>query len=736
MSITPEPPLKTCEGRLKHGSILNGNIGLRRVSSQWKSTPALERHNGRFVKATGDGLLVEFQSVVDALRYAIEVQNEKRRRNEPDRSDTRMSFRIGINLGDVLVEDDDIHGDGVNIAQRIQTLADPGGIAISGSTYDQVNSRLKVGYVALGRRRLKGSGDLVRVYRVRLDGKSDKTVWIGRFGRSRVWRAVAVGVFLFLTALLVWWRPWPISRPEPAAIRFAYPLPDRPSVAVLPFINVSNDVEHDYLAEGLTDDLITELSKVSGVFVIARHSVFALRNGSATIQEVAAKLGVQYILEGTLQREGVRLRINIKLIEAMTGLSIWGERYDRQYSDLFAVQDEVIGKVISALSIKLSGGEQSQLARLPTNSLEAYDYYMRAEHEGLMYGDVNTYRHTLSLYQKAIDLDPGFANAHAGIARVAVDVWRNDYNFLWSAAVARKIAYDAAGQALRLDPANARAHMVLALLQWVDGRQAEALESAKTAIAAQPNDAEAFGNLALLQVHTGKREESLANMETALRLDPSPAPGFQLLAGIVFYIAKDNERAIPLIEGAIPQLPRTEPAREYLAAAYASSGNEARAAQEASSLLKLFPESNLTYYSYLYDYWAQNDIDRHLAALRAAGIPQWPFGFKGEEKDRLTEPDLRKLTDDQTWIGRNKSGTQFMQYFGPAGKTAYRSANTNITGIFEIQGDRLCEKFEGYFLDRMVCGNVYRSVDSNESAPFVHVTPRSLQFFSTLPKGG
>jgi adenylate cyclase len=516
--------------------------------------------------------------------------------------------------------------------------------------------------------------------------------------------------------------------------RFAYPLPDKPSVAVLPFINVSGDTEHDHLAEGLTDDLITELSKVSGLFVIARHSVFAIQGSVGKIQDVAAELGVKYVLEGTLQRAGPRLRINVKLIDAVTGLSLWAERYDRQYADLFAVQDDVIGKIISALSVKLSARERDQLARIPTENLEAYDYYMRAEQEGFIFRDVDTYRRTLSFYQKAIDLDPGFANAHAGIARVAVDVWRNDYNYLWSAAVARKIAYDAAGQALKLDPNNARAHTVLALLQWVDGRETEARNSANMAVAMEPNDAEAAANLALILVHTGSSGQAVTEMEKALRLDPSPASSFQLLAGIVFYTAGDDRRAISLIEPTIDGLPKVEPAREYLAAAYADQGNETKAAAETAKLLELFPESNLTYYGYLYDYWRDGDLQRHLAALRKAGIPEWPFGFTGNQADRLGEAELRNLVDGKSWTGKHKNGTDFIQYFDKAGNTAYRSANTNITGIVEVRGDRICEKFDGYFLDRMVCGYVYRNTSGEQGdRQYIHVTPRALTFFSPAP---
>lgn len=699
--------------------------------------PAIEANKGRLVKTVGDGLLVEFHSVVDALRCALDVQVQKAERNASVPPDQQMKFRIGINLGDIIVEGEDIHGDGVNIADRIQALAEPGGIAVSGSTYDQLKSKLPVGYLSLGRRRVKGISEPIRVYRVLLQpAAAGKT--IASRGRWWPWAYVATVLIcgLLLASMIYWWQPWSPLLPQGTVGRFAYPLPDKPSVAVLPFINVSGDATHDHLAEGLTDDLITELSKVSGLFVIARHSVFAVRDTSGTIQDVAAELGVQYVLEGTLQRDGGRLRINVKLIEAMTGLSLWAEKYDRKYADLFAVQDDVIGKIISALAVKLSQGERTQLARIPTDNLEAYDYYMRAEHEGFIYGDVATYRRTLSFYQKAIDLDPGFANAHAGIARVAVDVWRNDYNFLWSAAIARKIAYDAAGQALKLDPNNARAHAVLALLQWVDGRETEALESARTAIAAQPNDAEAYGNLALILVHTGSREQAITEIERALRLDPSPAAGFQLLAGIVFYTAREYRRAIPLIEAALADLPRAEPAREYLAAAYASEEDQTHAAQEVGKLLELFPESNLTYYSYLYDYWRDDDLDRHLAALKAAGVPQWPFNFQGKDADRIKGTDLRDLIDNRTWVGRHKNGTEFMQYFDRAGKTAYRSTNTNITGIVEIQGDSLCEKFDGYFLDRLVCGQVFRNTDpAARNDAYVHVTPRSLQFFSLAPDG-
>lgn len=695
--------------------------------------PLFIEHHGRLVKTMGDGLLVEFRSVVDATQCAIEIQRRKAAEADKGPDGERLDFRIGINLGDIIVEGDDIHGDGVNIADRVQGLAEPGGIAISGTAYDQVSSKLKAGFVSLGQQPVKGLGDPTRVYRVLLDPEAAGRTVVEKNRRKTIWvKGLVAGLAaIAISAALAWWQPWTWIGQDGPAQRFAYPLPDQPSVAVLPFINVSGDSDHDHLAEGLTDDLITELSKVSGLFVIARHSVFALKGSATKIQDVAAELGVHYVLEGTLQRADQRLRINVKLFDAVSGLSLWAERYDRQYADLFAVQDDVIGKIIAALEVKLSEGERDRLARIPTDNLEAYDNYMRAEQQGLIWRDVETNRQTLAFYQRAIDLDPDFADAHAGIARIAVDVWRNDYNYLWSAAVARKIAYDAAGQALKLDANNARAHTVLALLQLVDGRASEAKESALRAVSMQPNDAEALANLALVLAQTGEHEQALDDIERALRLDPSPSSSLQLLAGIVYYTTRRLEKAIPLIEAARETLPKAEAVKEYLASAYAQRGDQQSAAAVAAELLKLFPDTNLTYYSYLYDYWREEDLYRHLFGLRVAGIPEWPFGFVGAASDRLGPAELKQLTDDKTWVGVHKNGTSFAQFFDKDGNTAYRTSNTNITGRIEVKGNQLCEKHDGYFLDRMVCGYVYRNTAKGErTADYINVTPQALKFFS------
>jgi adenylate cyclase len=699
--------------------------------------PKAAQYHGRIVKLTGDGALIEFNSVVDSVCFAVEVQLALRQDNSDIPEDRQFHYRIGINIGDIVLEEGDIYGDGVNVAARLETLADPGGICISGTAFDHVKGKIDLNFEYLGEKQVKNIAQAVSVYGVVLDEKALALATPiardtpGRTSRSKLTVTTAALLLVLGGAALWLWQPWTLLFPPAAVERVAYPLPDKPSIAVLPFINTSQNAEQDHLAEGLTDGLITELSKVSGVFVIARHSVFALRDTARSIQKVAADLGVHFVLEGTLQKSDSRLRINVNLIDALTGLSLWAERYDREYSDLFAVQDDVIGKIISALAVKLNEGERYQLARIPTENLEAYDYYLRAEHEGFLYSDVEKYRQALAFYQKAIDLDPNFADAHAGIARIAVDVWRNDYNLIWSAAVARKIAYDAAGQALKLDPQNARAHTVLALLQLVDGRPVEAIDSANKAVVAQPNNSEAYGNLALVLAHAGRRDEAIQQIQTAMRLDPAPRPNFQLLAGVVLYTARENERAIPLLETARDGLPKAEPAREYLAAAYAHRGDKQGAQQEATKLLELYPDSNLNYYNHLYDYWLEDHRRYHLIGLREAGITDWPFGFQGREADRLSSAEIGGLIGDKTWAGKHKNGTSFFQYFDRAGNTAYRSANTTISGVTEIRENQLCEKFEGYFRDRIWCGYIYRNTTKEQpDAEYIHVTPQAVKFFS------
>ena len=498
----------------------------------------IKQHRGRVVDTTGDNLLAEFTSVVDALNCSVKVQKELAERNADLSPERRLEFRIGVNVGDVIEDNDRIFGDGVNIAARVEGLAETGGICITGRTYDQVKNKLEYGYQYLGKHRVKNIQEPVRVYKVLTEPDSAGKV-VGEKRKTRRWIVLGTIIVLLLGVggLAGWYFYFKqYRRIDPASLdRAAYTLPDKPSIAVLPFDNLSGDPDQEYFSDGIADDLITDLSKISGLFVIARNSAFAYKGKPVKIRQIAEELGVRYVLEGSVRKEENRVRINAQLIDAKTGGHLWAERYDRRYKDIFELQNEVLGKIVSALTVKLTGAEQIQLALRPTNNLEAYDYYLRAERD-VYSEDYSLLSVAMSLYEKAIALDPNFAEAHAGYARAAVDVWRLAFDNLLIGPVARKRAYEAAAKALELDSNLPRAYSVLGVLQVMDSRYDEAIESANKAITLGPNDADAYVNLALVLMFSGRPAEALAAVETALRLNPRPSPGVYGYYGAVLFI--------------------------------------------------------------------------------------------------------------------------------------------------------------------------------------------------------
>ena len=443
-------------------------------------------HHGRVFGSAGDSVIAEFASPVEAVRCAVAIQRELEAHNVDLPEDRRMRLRVGINLGDVMVEGDNLLGDGVNIAARLETIADAGGISLARSVFDQVKKQLDLGYEYLGEHEVKNIAEPVQVYRVLTEPEAAGKV-IGETKRAthswkRMSLAAAVIVLIGVAGAVAWLRPWEPTV-EPASLELmAFPLPDKPSIAVLPFANLSANPEEGYFADGLTDDRITDLSKVSGLFVIARNSVFIYKGQAVDIREVARELGVRYVLEGSVRRAGDDVRINAQLIDGATGNHLWAERYDRQYADIFALQDEVIEHIVEALSVELSDAEHVEVVRLPTENLEAYDYYLRGEEQAYR-AEPASATNALALYEKAIALDPKFANAFAGYARVMTDVLAYSFANTLPSAVARKRAYEATGRALALNPQLSRGYSVLALLQMLDSAHGEAIASARKAVA-------------------------------------------------------------------------------------------------------------------------------------------------------------------------------------------------------------------------------------------------------------
>ncbi|MDX1400754.1 MAG: adenylate/guanylate cyclase domain-containing protein, partial [Kiloniellales bacterium] len=347
--------------------------------------PKEGQYRGRTVKLLGDGSLMEFASVVDAVCFAIEVQVALAERNADVPEDRRIIYRIGLNIGDIIVEGDDIYGDGVNVAARIEGLCEPGGICVSHNVFEQVKGKLDLTFEHLGEKEVKNIAEPVTVYRIELDDKAaqlvSEVVPEDAVPKRRWWPVLAALATVLALAVGggVWWQPWQ-PREEPAAVEdMAFPLPDKPSVAVLPFANLSEDPSQEYFADGMTEDLITDLSKISELFVIARNSSFAYKGQQVKVKQVAEELGVRYVLEGSVRRVGDQVRINTQLVDAMTGGHVWADRYDGSLDNIFAVQDAIMGEVVEALELHLTDKEQERQDEGPkTDSLEAYDLVLHA----------------------------------------------------------------------------------------------------------------------------------------------------------------------------------------------------------------------------------------------------------------------------------------------------------------------------------------------------------------------
>ena len=379
----------------------------------------IQQYRGRVVDSPGDNLLAEFASVVDAVQCAVEIQQVLKARNAELPDDRKMEFRIGINLGDVIVEGDRIYGDGVNIAARVEGLCEGGCICLSGSAFEQIENKLPLVYESLGEHTVKNISKPVNVYKANIET---------------------------LPAVS------PVERK-------ALELPDKPSVAVLPFANVSGDPEQEYFSDGMAEDLITDLSKISSLFVISRNSSFTYKGKNVQVQQVGEELGVRYVLEGSVRKAGNRVRITAQLVDTKTGYHLWAERYDRNLDDIFELQDEVTQKIVAALKVELTQGEQENLERTPTDNLEAYDYFLRGE-SFLWSTTKETTAQARQMFKRAVELDPEFALAYA---HLGMTYWL-DWGLLWSNDPDNlEQGFNLAQRALALDDGLSRGHIVLGI---------------------------------------------------------------------------------------------------------------------------------------------------------------------------------------------------------------------------------------------------------------------------------
>ena len=427
----------------------------------------IDQHRGRVIDSPGDNMLSEFASVVDAVQCAVAIQKELNSRNAELPENRKMRFRIGINLGDVIQEEDRIYGDGVNIAARLESLADPGGICVSKTAFDHIETKLPLGYEFLGEQEVKNITKPVGAYRVLMEPRVTVADVKGKketipFWRQKLSISGALAVLVIIIGVTVWQlylRPPPI---EPASVeKMTLPLPDKPSIAVLPFDNLSGDPKQEYLSDGLTDEIIATLSRVPNIFVIARNSTFTYKGKPVKVQHVSEDLGVRYVLEGSVKIAGNRIRITAQLIDAINGLHLWAKQYDRNLEDLFAVQDELTKKIITAMQVKLTEGNRALTAAKGTENLEAYLKYLQAN-EYFYQSNRESMVLARKLAEEAIALDPGYAMPYVVLAMINITGFWVDTSISQEQSLAQATAF--LQKAIALDDSNAEAHSRLAFV--------------------------------------------------------------------------------------------------------------------------------------------------------------------------------------------------------------------------------------------------------------------------------
>ena len=529
--------------------------------------PAIEQYGGHIFKTTGDGLLIEFPSAVNAVQCSVDIQREMANCDTSIPEDQRIVYRVGINLGDVIHEDGDIFGDGVNVAARIEALAEPGGVYVSGSIHEQISGKTNLDFEDLGKHDLKNIAQSVRVYRVILD---PSLVIAGKLGTSKYGflPKIALSTLVIVcVALVVWYRPW-VPSIDASPIDTAAPIDaSKPSIAVLPFINMSGDQEQEYFADGMTEDLITDLSKVSGLTIISRTSTFVYKGKSEDVRAVAKALGVQYVVEGSVRKIGKKIRLTAQLIEAKTGKHLWAERYDRNFDDVFAVQDEVRGKIVSILAIKLTSGEEKRLARPLTRSAKAYDLYLQGGKGESFFSKAGNIE-SIILFKQAIKLDPKFAAAYARLGQAysysVENNWAEDRNKYI------KLALDSAKKGIELD--NELPYAYWSLARIYTRSYAPDLKTAislfEKSIELNPNYADGYIFLAYAHIFTGHAEKALPLIEKGMSINPFSPFSYHQALGMARFFLGNYEAAVQSFDQALEQSPTATFMQRFLMACY------------------------------------------------------------------------------------------------------------------------------------------------------------------------
>jgi adenylate cyclase len=537
----------------------------------------VQQHRGRVVDITGDNLLAEFASAVDAVNCAVEIQRELAGRNAELSEERKMHFRIGINVGDVVEKEDRIYGDGVNIAARVEGLAEAGGICISGRVYDHVENKLDLEFEFLGEQEVKNIAKPVQVYRVR--------------------------------------RKTEVDIPE---ISKELKLPDKPSIAVLPFLNMSGDPGQEYFSDGISEDIITDLSKLSGLFVIARNSSFVYKDKPVNLQQVGRELGVRYVLEGSVRKGGNQVRITAQLIDVESNHHLWANRFDRKLEDIFAVQDEITEDVVTAMDVKLVSGEQARLWRKSLKNPDARDFYYRGREEIVGRATKEAVAEARGLFERVIELEPDSPLGYAGVASTH---WLDAYRG-WSKDPAQSLKRTGklAQKALSLDDNNPDAHSMLGWVHSLEGQFEKAIAEGERAVALNPNGADIALGAAMIFVFCGRPNDAISLGKRAMRLNPIPPAFYFNILGASYRESKLYEESISTLKEGIALYPEYIYCRYALATTYCATERYEEARTEAREIFKIDPRFNLEQYTMRLPFKDRAVNERLLADLRKAGL--------------------------------------------------------------------------------------------------------------------
>lgn len=601
--------------------------------------PKIAEHDGRIVKTTGDGLLLEFSSVVDAVRCAVDVQRGMAERNKGIAPDKRLDFRLGINVGDIIIDGDDMFGDGVNVAARLEMLAEPGGICVSRVVRDQVLDKLSFTFDYLGAQQVKNIARPVEVFRVdlgsvapQMQGRNRRYWQLLARPTSRRWLGAVFVALLVIGATIAWYiQSSRTTYREAASVPPATMLPDRPSLAVLPFESLGGSSENSYFADGMTDDIITDLSKLSRILVIARNSSWTYKGKSVKVQQVAKDLGVRYVLQGSVRREGDTVRINAQLVDALGGQHLWAERYDGSIGDVLALQDKVIGQIVAALAVNLTHDEKTRVELAETRNPQAYDAVLRGWAH-YRQGSEDDYNKAIALFEQAIALDPGYARAHAAVAAAS---WRIVESF-WESTTegGYQRAFDRMQAALvkAMRQPNALAHAVSAEFLSKQGRYKEAFTEIGNAMALAPNDPGNYLSKARILNATGRAAEAEESVRWAMRLDPLYSPDYLRTLAISLFNQQRYEEAVGTLERLLAL--KTDVPDDYstLIASLGHLGRKSGIPEAIKTFNELAVSAgyNTITVQMFGGWWWYGDIfnydpayrDRLMEGLRKAGVPE------------------------------------------------------------------------------------------------------------------